>query len=377
MRDARGLPRADRVALVAVAAAGGHVPMGARRARPAASADRRRAEGVGQHVGRASPGHRLRRADAAAAARLHRGRACFALALGIGANTAIFSIVDAVLWRPLPYPRADRVMSLAEQRPRESRWFGPVAPADYFDWRRDSRSFSAMAAYTADVAVQRVQPDRHGEPERVRPLEVTPAFLGVLGVTPALGRDFRRRGRNRRPPSRRAAQRRAVAAALRRRPVGGRPHDRVRRPSLRDRRRAAGAFWWPTHPDVVVPLALDDHDRALRAAHFLDVIGRLRDGVSPAQAREDLRIIGARLSQALPGRERQSLRRTCGRCATRSSATCRPALLVLLGAVGVRAADRVRERRDAAAGARGRRGRKNCRSGPRSARRAAGWCSRC
>ena len=73
--------------------------------------------------------------------------ALLALALGIGANTAIFSIVDAVLWRPLPYPRADRVMALAEQRPRESRWFGPVAPADYFDWRRDNRSFSAMAAY--------------------------------------------------------------------------------------------------------------------------------------------------------------------------------------------------------------------------------------
>src|SRR6266550_5495401 len=74
--------------------------------------------------------------------------AVFALALGIGATTAIFSVVDAVLWRPLPYPRADRVMSLAEQRPRESRWFGPVAPADYFDWRRDSRSFAATAAYT-------------------------------------------------------------------------------------------------------------------------------------------------------------------------------------------------------------------------------------
>ena len=78
--------------------------------------------------------------------------AMFALALGIGANTAIFSIVDAVLWRPLPYPRADRVMSLAEQRPREGRWFGPVAPADYFDWRRDNRSFSAMAAYTLTPA---------------------------------------------------------------------------------------------------------------------------------------------------------------------------------------------------------------------------------
>src|SRR6185503_17383072 len=73
--------------------------------------------------------------------------ALFALALGIGASTTIFSIVDAVLWRPLPYARADRVMQLAEQRPRESRWFGAVAPADYFDWRQDNHSFAAVAAY--------------------------------------------------------------------------------------------------------------------------------------------------------------------------------------------------------------------------------------
>ena len=101
--------------------------------------------------------------------------ALFALALGIGANTAIFSIVDAVLWRPLPYPRADRVMSLAEQRPRESRWFGPVAPADYFDWRRDNRSFSAMAAYR-HVAVGRVQPDRQRRARARAPAR------GVAGV---------------------------------------------------------------------------------------------------------------------------------------------------------------------------------------------------
>ena len=79
--------------------------------------------------------------------------ALLALALGIGANTAIFSIVDAVLWRPLPYPRADRVMSLGEQRPRESRWYGPVAPADFFDWRRDNRVVLGDRGRTATGAV--------------------------------------------------------------------------------------------------------------------------------------------------------------------------------------------------------------------------------
>ena len=112
--------------------------------------------------------------------------ALFALALGIGASTAIFSIVDAVLWRPLPFARADRVMSLAEQRPRESRWFGPVAPADYFDWQRDNRSFAALAAYTLIGSSGAYNLTGSGEPERVRPLEVTSAFLGILGVSPAI-----------------------------------------------------------------------------------------------------------------------------------------------------------------------------------------------
>src|SRR5258708_20119640 len=90
--------------------------------------------------------------------------AIFALALGIGASTAIFSIVDAVLWRPLPYARADRVMALAEQRPREGRWFGPVAPADYFDWQRENRSFSAIAAYQLTPAPGPYNPPPTADP---------------------------------------------------------------------------------------------------------------------------------------------------------------------------------------------------------------------
>ena len=226
--------------------------------------------------------------------------AIFALALGIGATTAIFSVVDAVLWRPLPYPRADRVMSLGEQRPRESRWFGPIAPADFFDWRRDSHSFSAVAAYTIMSPSGAYNLTGDGEPERVRPLEVTPPFLGVIGVTPALGRDFRAEDET-------VGRHRVVllSDALWRRRFGA---DRsvVGRTVAFDGRTfeivgvLPARFWWPTRPDVVVPLALDDHDRTLRAAHFLEAVGRLRDGVSPQNAREDLRIIGARLSKDFP-----------------------------------------------------------------------------
>ena len=168
--------------------------------------------------------------------------AIFALALGIGANTAIFSVVDAVLWRPLPYPAADRVMSIAEQRPRESRWFGPVAPADYFDWRRDNQSFASMAAATLNSASGAYNLTGAGEPERVTPLEVSPAFLGVIGVTPAFGRDFLPEeetvGRNRVVLLSDGLWRRRFGA----RSIGGRPHGLVQRQRVRDHRRAAGAF---------------------------------------------------------------------------------------------------------------------------------------
>ncbi len=99
--------------------------------------------------------------------------ALLALALGIGANTAIFGVVDAVLWRPLPFANADRIVSLAEQRPREGRWFGPVSPADFYDWRSQTTSFAAMAAYE-DAFVNMTG---SGEPERIRGLLVTPGFF--------------------------------------------------------------------------------------------------------------------------------------------------------------------------------------------------------
>ena len=101
--------------------------------------------------------------------------ALIALALGVGANTAIFSIVNTVLWRPLPYPDSDKIMFVAEQRPREGRAFGPVSPADYFDWRRDNRSFSAMAAYSNTTWNM----TGVGEPDRLQGVLVSPGFLRV------------------------------------------------------------------------------------------------------------------------------------------------------------------------------------------------------
>jgi putative ABC transport system permease protein len=255
--------------------------------------------------------------------------ALVALALGIGANTAIFSIVDAVLWRPLPFGGERRVLEIAEQRPRESRWFGPVSPADFFDWQRDSRSFTAMAAYSpATVNLTGV-----GEPERLRGLTATSRFFDVLAIAPAYGRVFQR--------DEETVGRHRVAIltdGLWRRRFGADPAI-VGRTAIFDGRpyEVVGvlppSFWWPSHPDVVMPLALSDSDRALRDAHFLWAIARVKDDVSPARAHEDLAAIGQRLAREFPV---QNARHFPNTRPIRDALVgdMRSALMVLLGAVG-------------------------------------------
>src|SRR6059058_2820003 len=112
--------------------------------------------------------------------------AILTLALGIGANTAIFSIVNAVLLRPLPYPDADRIMVLNESS-------GPgqdysVALPDYFDWRNDDTVFEHLAATHKESRNLSGIPGR--DPERVSCASVTRNFLSVVGVSPKIGRIF-------------------------------------------------------------------------------------------------------------------------------------------------------------------------------------------
>src|SRR5215471_6272125 len=106
------------------------------------------------------------------------------LALGIGANAAVFSAIDAVLLRPLPFPAADRLMLLEQHSPRNADTF--VAPARLRDWNRLNTSFSAITGYYTQDSSELSGP----LPERVKQAFVAPRFLEVLGVSPALGRDF-------------------------------------------------------------------------------------------------------------------------------------------------------------------------------------------
>jgi len=254
--------------------------------------------------------------------------ALLALALGIGANTAIFSIVDAVLWRPLPYPASHEVISIGEQRLRENRTHGPVAPADFYDWRRDNRTLSAIAAIEPLAA--NVSGD--AEPERVRGITVTAGFLDVLGIKPSLGRDFLSDDEI---PGRHRVL--LLSDGFWRRRFGSAPSILSRKIMLNDTSYEVvgvlpASFWWPTMPDVVA--VYPAQGAPTRAVHSMEVIARLRPGVSFDQARADMAAIGRRLSE----QHSQENRFHSPHLYTLQGSLVgdvKPALLVLLGAVGL------------------------------------------
>src|SRR5437667_2080179 len=112
--------------------------------------------------------------------------AIITLALGIGANTAIFSIVNAVLLRPLPYPDADRIMVLSESSGPKQDF--SVALPDYFDWRNDNTVFEDLAATHKESRNLSGIPGR--EPERISCASVTRNFFNIVGLPPEIGRTF-------------------------------------------------------------------------------------------------------------------------------------------------------------------------------------------
>jgi putative ABC transport system permease protein len=256
--------------------------------------------------------------------------AVVALALGIGANTAIFSVVDAVLWRPLPYPRAGEIVFIGERRPREGRMNGPVAPADFLDWRTMSRSFGAMASAT-DFALNLTG---DVEPRRLNALAVSPPLFDALGVTPAQGRVFR--------PEEEEPGRHRVAI------LG----DGLWRGAFGARAGVVGTsvllnaepyevigvmppdFWWPSRPDVIVPRPFGAGDRTQRAIHMFPVVARLAPGVSLARAREDMDIIGRQLAARYPNENRDHFPQVTPVREILVGNTRQP-LLLLLGAVGL------------------------------------------
>src|SRR5215471_7886818 len=117
--------------------------------------------------------------------------ALVALALGMGATTAIFSVVDAVLLKPLPFRDPGRVLVIWEKNPAQNKYKLPVAPANFYVWQKQSRTIDQMAALQDTTLNLTGGPNGHLEPEEVKVERVSASLFPMLGVQPLFGRTFR------------------------------------------------------------------------------------------------------------------------------------------------------------------------------------------
>jgi predicted permease len=218
------------------------------------------------------------------------------LALGIGANTAIFSIVNGVILRPLGYPAPERLMFLTTQFPSLGFTEFWVSPPEYFEFRELNRSFSAVGAFTTGE-VNLMASDR---PVRVRSASVDDHLLNALAVQPARGRLFAKgeadvTGPPPTPgqPAPQPARVVILSHELWQGALGGQPMlGRMVEVNGTNREvigiMPPGADVMDNRTGIWLPLGLNPSNRQNRGSHFLYLIGRLRDGVSPEAARNEL-----------------------------------------------------------------------------------------
>ena len=223
--------------------------------------------------------------------------ALLALALGMGATTAIFSVVDTVLLQPLPFRDPDRLLAMWEVDPALQRDRNFVAPVNYMSWRRQCHSVESMAAvYDLRASIS----GGVGEPEEVKLERVSSEFFPLLGIRTALGRTFDVQEEQ----SGRGVSALISSSLWQRRFGGGR--DAIGK-SLRVRDRMytvagvlpAGFSVLESGVDVWVPLELAPED-ATNYGRYLTVIGRMRGGATLAGVRQEMAAIGAESERALP-----------------------------------------------------------------------------
>jgi putative ABC transport system permease protein len=223
--------------------------------------------------------------------------AVLTLGLGIGANTAVFSVVDAVFLQPLPYADADRLVVVWEDDTAHGYPRDTPAPGNYLDWKESTTVFEDMAAtMSADLSLT-----GDGDPERISVLAVTPNFFSLLGVEPARGRGFV-------PDDDREGGQNAVIISdgLWRRRYGG-DENVVGREILLNGERCTvvgvtprGFQLFDTKTDLWAPLTLGPQQKANRNSHFLKVVARLRPGVTLEQARAEMRSTMERIGREFP-----------------------------------------------------------------------------
>ena len=261
------------------------------------------------------------------------------LALGIGANAAIFSVVNTVLLRPLPYKDPERLIALWERVPTHGQW--RVSPANFFDWKKQSTSFEGMAAYGGSAMTL----TGDGQPEQLHGTRVSAGYFEVVGVSPRVGRAFVNeeyevgKGQvvilghslwQRRYGSDKSIINKSVMLDTKPYTVVG-----VMAPGLYPvRPTTSGRISFDTEQQQFwVPMSFTAEWASARAAHVLGVVGRLKSGVTLEQAAAEMNTIGARLEQEHAANKGEGV--LVNKFMNEMVGDVRPALLILFLAVGL------------------------------------------
>lgn len=275
--------------------------------------------------------------DVRYAARLQRKNpgftivAVIALALGIGANTAIFSVVNTILLRPLPYKDPERLVMVWEDATRHGYPRDTPAAANFVDWRDQNQVFEGMAAID-DTSFNLTG---SGDPERLEGRRVSANMFPLLGVEPQLGRVFT--AAEDQPGAQRVV---LLSFALWQRRFGGDSGIVGQSLTLNGESHVVvgvmpARFQFPSSDDQAwVPMALTQQESGNRNRHYLQVLARLKPGVSLAQAQSEMSTIAARLQQQYP-QSNADLGAAVQPLHEHLVGDIKPALLVLLGAVGL------------------------------------------
>jgi putative ABC transport system permease protein len=264
--------------------------------------------------------------------------AIIVLALGIGANTAIFSVVNAVLLRPLPYPQPDRLVQVWHTPPQSSfpgaKIFS-VSPANYFDWVNQNRSFEQLAIY----GFMSFNLTGKGEPESLIATRVSSNFFSVLRTQPMAGRVFTSE-----EDSSGHGKVVIISHAFWQSHFGADPNTVGQTISLNSESYTIvgimpAKFAFPTSSDpkfqtqMWTPIAWTDKDRSVRGNHNFLVIGRLKLDTTLEQAKAEMTTISSRLEQQYPADDK-GWGATIIPMREQMVGEVRTALMILLGAVG-------------------------------------------
>jgi putative ABC transport system permease protein len=222
--------------------------------------------------------------------------AIITLALGVGANTAIFSVVNTVLLRPLPYNEPDRLVTVWESSKPRNLEHSQASPVTFTEWREQTHLFESIAGWWYP---QINLTGGDGEPERVRTIDTTYAFFDVLRAQPLLGRTFLA-GEDR-PGGERIA---VIGYGLWQRRFGSDPNVIGQAVTLDGGRYTIigvmpQGFKYPEETEVWRPLGWDPA-RHSRNARFFEVVARLKEGVSPEQAQSEMSALAGRIAQEHP-----------------------------------------------------------------------------